>query len=67
MYAWFYGGSPLIVYPLIALFLFLGVFIAVLIRTFAMRSFESYGPMAALPLSDEATQPETTNRGEAHV
>ena len=67
MYASFYAGSPLIVYPLVALFLFLGVFIAVLIRTFALRSFESYGGMAAMPLSDTTSQPETSNRGERHV
>jgi hypothetical protein len=43
--------SPLLVLPLVALFLFLGVFLAVLVRTMVTRTPE-YARTAALPLED---------------
>ena len=44
--------SSLLVYPLIALVLFLAVFIAVCIRTFT-KSAERYEGEASLPLLDD--------------
>jgi hypothetical protein len=45
--------SPLLLLPLTALFLFLGVFAAWVIRTYAKRP-EAYAELAALPLCDDA-------------
>lgn len=44
--------SSLLIFPLIALVLFVAVFVAVCIRTFAKRA-EAYAPEAALPLADD--------------
>ncbi len=43
--------SPLLVLPIVAMFVFLAVFIAVLIRTMSKRA-SAYDPIAALPLSE---------------
>ena len=59
MYAWFYSGSPLVVYPLVALFLFLGVFLSVLARTCLFQSASRYDAVASLPLVDQENHPET--------
>lgn len=48
--------SPLLTFPLIALGLFLAVFIAVVVRTFAKRP-EEYAATAALPLQDDTVRP----------
>lgn len=44
--------SSLLIYPLIALVLFLAVFIAVCVRTFAKRA-EAYESEASLPLMND--------------
>ncbi len=46
--------SPLLALPLFALFLFLVVFAAWVIRTYAKRP-EAYADIAALPLFDDET------------
>lgn len=45
--------SPLLALPLVALGLFLGVFLAVVARTFA-RGADAYDAPAGLPLGEEA-------------
>ena len=45
--------SSLLVFPLIALVLFLAVFIAVCVRTFAKRA-EAYESEASLPLNGDS-------------
>jgi len=52
MYRQLLEYSPLLIYPLIALVLFLVVFIAVCIRTFAKRA-EAYSSQASLPLTND--------------
>ena len=52
MYKLLLANSPLLVLPIIALFLFLVTFTAIVIRTFARRS-EAYAPEAALPLAQD--------------
>ncbi len=44
--------SPLLIFPLISLVLFLAVFLAVVIRTYAKRA-EAYATEAALPLAED--------------
>jgi cbb3-type cytochrome oxidase subunit 3 len=44
--------SPLLTFPLIALVLFVAVFLAVVIHTFAKKS-DAYAAEAALPLEDD--------------
>ena len=48
----FFLASPLLVYPLIALALFMGVFVMVTVATMMKRS-ESYAQVADLPLRDQ--------------
>lgn len=45
--------SPLLLLPLFALLLFVGVFAAWIVRTYAKRP-EAYADIAALPLVDDA-------------
>lgn len=52
MYRQLLEHSSLLIYPLVALFLFLGVFIAQVIRTYARRA-TAYDSAAALPLTDD--------------
>jgi cbb3-type cytochrome oxidase subunit 3 len=52
MYRQLLEHSSLLIYPLIALVLFLAVFIAVVIRTFAKRA-DAYESTASLPLMDD--------------
>jgi cbb3-type cytochrome oxidase subunit 3 len=47
------GQSPLLVLPLVAMFLFLLVFAAWVFRTYSRRP-EAYAKIAALPLEDDA-------------
>jgi cbb3-type cytochrome oxidase subunit 3 len=47
--------SSLLTFPLIALVLFLGVFIAVVVRTFAKKA-AAYDAAAALPLADDTVR-----------
>ncbi len=47
------GQSPLLVLPLVAMFLFLAVFAAWVFRTYSRRP-ETYARIAALPLEDDA-------------
>lgn len=49
------ANSPLLALPLFALFLFLVVFAAWVIRTYAKRP-EAYADVAALPLCDDETR-----------
>lgn len=44
--------SPLLALPILALVLFLGVFVAVLVRTY-MRRPSAYDPVARRPLEDD--------------
>jgi len=46
--------SPLLILPIAAMFVFLGVFVAVLVRTMSKRA-SAYDATAALPLSEEST------------
>ena len=46
--------STLLVLPLLALFLFVGVFVAIVIRTFG-RGAKDYEALANLPLAKEST------------
>ena len=59
MYGWFYRGSELVMYPLVGMFLFIGVFVAVVLRTYARGRRPSLDAAAALPLADDAI-------GDAH-
>lgn len=43
--------SPLLVLPLLALFLFLGIFLAVVVRTMSRRP-RAYASLSAMPLED---------------
>ena len=52
MYRWFYEGSPAVKYGLLAMILFLGAFIAVVIRTLTSRHDE----VSRLPLDDQEGQ-----------
>ena len=51
MYRQLLEHSPLLAYPLVALVVFLAVFVAVVFRTFAAKP-EAYAKAAALPLED---------------
>lgn len=44
--------SPLLYLPLVALFLFLGVFVAIIVRTYGSRA-EAYAKQAGLPLAND--------------
>jgi hypothetical protein len=48
----FLAKSPLLILPLGALFVFIGVFVAILFVTMKRRS-RTYDPIAQLPLEDE--------------
>jgi cbb3-type cytochrome oxidase subunit 3 len=50
--------SPLLVLPLVALFLFIVVFVAMVIVTMRKRA-RNYEPLARLPLEDEDVTDET--------
>lgn len=47
----FFAQSPVLLFPLVALCLFMGVFTVVALRTFLTRK-EAFDPMANLPLED---------------
>ena len=47
-----FEGSPLMVLPLVSLFLFLTAFIVVTVRAYARRA-RDYDDLASLPLSDD--------------
>jgi cbb3-type cytochrome oxidase subunit 3 len=49
------ANSPLLVLPLLALFLFLFVFAAWVIRTYGKRA-EAYAELEALPLCDDVAR-----------
>jgi len=53
--------SPLLVLPLLALFLFLAVFIAMFIVTMNKRA-PAYDPLARMPLEDD--QDEAAKKGQ---
>lgn len=53
--------SPLLVLPLVALFLFLAVFIAMFIVTMKKRA-PAYDPLARMPLEDD--QDEAGKKGQ---
>lgn len=46
--------STLLVMPLLALFLFVGVFVAIVVRTYR-RGAKDYDALANLPLAEEST------------
>jgi hypothetical protein len=52
MIAPMFENSPLLLYPLVGLGMFLGVFVLTLFRTYAVRASE-YERRAALPLDEE--------------
>jgi hypothetical protein len=66
MYAWFYQGSPLVVYPLVALFIFLCVFLGVLVDTYLRRAPGRYEPLAVMPLADDERVIESEVPGASH-
>jgi hypothetical protein len=49
MYRWFYEGSSTLHFALLSMVLFLGAFVAILIRTFTTRHDE----IARMPLDDD--------------
>jgi hypothetical protein len=51
MYKDLFTQSPIMVLPIVALLLFLGVFVAVLLRTFARKS-DRFDAVARLPMED---------------
>ena len=53
MFADFFSGSDLLLYPLLAMFLFLAVFLAVLGRVF-LRPARRFDRLSSLPLDDDA-------------
>jgi cbb3-type cytochrome oxidase subunit 3 len=59
VYKEFYASSTLKHAPLFAMGLFFLFFIAVLVRTFALKRRGDFEPMAALPLSDDACDAKT--------
>lgn len=52
MYRWFYEGMSLQSLPLFTLVLFVGVFVAVIARTFLMRRSRDFDSLAEMPLLD---------------
>ena len=48
--------SPLLIMPIVAMFVFIGVFIAVLVRTMSKRA-SAYDAIAASPLSESMADP----------
>lgn len=56
MYKDLLSHSPLLALPLAALFVFLGVFIIVVLRTLTTRA-PSYARVAELPLEEERHEP----------
>ncbi len=56
MYRQLLQDSPLLVYPLIALFLFVGVFLAVVLRTYTAKE-DKLRRAAALPLDEGTSSP----------
>jgi hypothetical protein len=56
MYRQLLQDSPLLVYPLIALFLFVGVFLAVVLRTYTAKE-DKLRRVAALPLDEGPSSP----------
>lgn len=67
MYAWFYKGSELVTYPLVAMFLFIAVFVAVVLRTYARGQQPSLDAASALPLADDTHPIHIQSTGERHV
>jgi hypothetical protein len=57
MYGQFYAGMSLAGLPLFALFLFLAVFVAVVLRVTLLGRRPELDRMARLPLEDAATSP----------
>jgi hypothetical protein len=57
------SGVDLTVYPLIALVIFVGIFVVVLVRV-ARASRASIRDAAALPLADDAAMPGTRSDSE---
>lgn len=70
MYGWFYRGSELVTYPLVGMFLFIGVFVAVVLRTYARGRRPLLDAAAALPFANDAIgdahSPIDRNTGEHH-
>jgi cbb3-type cytochrome oxidase subunit 3 len=52
MYRMLLEKSPLLALPLVALFIFIGVFALIVLRTYGRRA-ETYAPAEALPLADD--------------
>lgn len=70
MYSWLYRDSPLVIYPLVALFAFLGVFIAVVLRTYGRGAKKNLDAASQLPLFDGEEHYVNGNdntRGASHV
>ncbi len=65
MYRQLLEKSPLLVLPLVSLVLFLLVFAAIVIRTYARRA-EAYAKTAGMPLDDDTPKNEIEG-GEDHV
>ena len=53
MYRTFYEDMPYPWLPVVVMLAFVGVFAAVLIRTFVFRRRADFDPMASLPLQDD--------------
>jgi hypothetical protein len=58
IYREFYAALDSPALPLFAMGLFVLLFLAMLLRTFAARRKSDYDPIAALPLQDRETSPE---------
>lgn len=56
MYRQFFSNLDSAALPLFAMALFLTLFVAVLVRTFVLRTKADYQPLAALPLEDDAVK-----------
>ncbi len=55
MYRLFYTGNPLLLLPVLSMFLFAGVFIAAVVRAIKLRHRVRIDELSALPLLDDST------------
>lgn len=53
MFKSFFLNSPLLVWPLVALMIFMGVFAVIIFRTFGRRRNAEFDAAAQLPLAEE--------------
>ncbi len=64
IYKGFYAHNPLLLWPVLAMLLFMAVFVAAALRAWRLRSPEEVSRLTALPLSeDETLTPEGGRHG----